>query len=261
MGAVAGVAVDGVAVGVMIAVVKLERDLLVVIQRGGAGVRRILLAVHVVFVQRLLNVLAGQAGILRRVLEQLVAHINAGVEDGDDGALAVIAGGVGITAADHAVAGGHGGFKLKGRRDEGSLNTLDLADLLQLGVGHVRREAVGQGHVAILHIDRLAVEDLTGNAGLDGGLCLTHAALRIAGGAAVLGDLGFVEQDDHTDDLFGIDLIFFLFDRLCRGLVHAEQGVDDLLAGGFRLLRRFFRRERGGGQDGEDHGHEQQPYT
>ena len=228
--AVAGVAVDGVAVGVVIAVVELERDLFIVIQRGGAGIRGILLAVHVVFIQRLLDVIAGQAGILRRILEQLVRHVNAGVKDGNDGPFAVVAGRVGVAAADHAVAGGHVRVQLEGRRDKRCFNALDLADLLELCIGHVGGEAVGQRGVAVHHLQRLAVHDLLRDFLLHGGLCLAHPVLCGAGRAAAFGDLGFVEQDDHADDLIGVDFVIFLFEGLSRGFVRAEKRIHDLSA-------------------------------
>ena len=230
MRAVAGVAVDGIAVGIMIAVVKLERNFFTMIQRGGACVGGILFAVHIVLVQRLLNVVAGQAGILRRILEQLVRHVNAGVKDGDDGPFAVVAGRVGVAAADHAVAGGHVRVQLEGRRDKRCFNALDLADLLELCIGHVGGEAVGQRGVAVHHLQRLAVHDLLRDFLLHGGLCLAHPALCGAGRAAAFGDLGFVEQDDHADDLIGVDFVIFLFEGLSRGFVRAEKRIRDLSA-------------------------------
>lgn len=249
MRAVAAVTVDGVAVCVMIAVIELERDLGAVIQCGRAHTRDVLFAAQVVLFQHLLDVGLREARVLRRGRKQLVIQIDAGVKNGDNRTLACVARGVVHTAADHLVAGGHARLQLKGRRDERRLDTVQLADFLQLGIGHVSREAVCQRAIAVPHAERGAAEHLLRDLPLHSLLCAEHPGLRGSGRPPALRDLRFVQKDNHTDDLLGIDLVFFLFKGLGRGFVRAEEGAGDLSAG--RFFRSGFHWLRGEGRGGQ----------
>ena len=123
MGAVTAL-IAGHAVLVPVAVVKLEGDLGAVIQVGHADALDDALHLEIISLQHGLELLPGQGGALGGGLEDLVAHVHAGIQNGHQHPLAGEARGIIDTAADHSVAVGGVGQQLKRGGNEGGLHAV-----------------------------------------------------------------------------------------------------------------------------------------
>ena len=146
MGAVAAL-IAGHAVLVPVAVVKLEGDLGAVIQVGHADALDDALHLEIISLQHGLELLPGQGRALGGGLEDLVAHVHAGIQNGHQHSLAGEARGIIDTAADHPVAVGGVGQQLKRGGNEGGLHAVQLPDGLVLAIGHCGGKAVEQGGI------------------------------------------------------------------------------------------------------------------
>lgn len=146
VGAVAAL-IAGHAVLVPVAVVKLEGDLGAVIQVGHADALDDALHLEIISLQHGLELLPGQGGALGGGLEDLVAHVHAGIQNGHQHPLAGEARGIIDTAADHSVAVGGVGQQLKRGGNEGGLHAVQIPDGLVLAIGHCGGKAVEQGGI------------------------------------------------------------------------------------------------------------------
>ena len=146
VGAVAAL-IAGHAVLVPVAVVKLEGDLGAVIQVGHADALDDALHLEIISLQHGLELLPGQGGALGGGLEDLVAHVHAGIQNGHQHPLAGEARGIIDTAADHSVAVGGVGQQLKRGGNEGGLHAVQLPDGLVLAIGYRGGKAVEQGGI------------------------------------------------------------------------------------------------------------------
>ncbi|CDB30289.1 unknown [Firmicutes bacterium CAG:137] len=199
MGAMLTAGGRGRTVGILVAVVKLEGNLTIVIQRRGPYARNQRLALKLLGIQKVLERRPGQPGLFRGIPEHFVGHIHAGVQNCDEHSLAVVAGFIEGTAAHHGVTGAHIRYKLKAGGNECRLDALQFPDLPKLAIGHRGREAIDQRGVGIPHLQRHAVQNLPGDLPLDAGL-IRQQRLPDAGGwgsrqAAV------IQQDNDIHNL------------------------------------------------------------
>ena len=129
-----------------------------------------------------------------------MVHIHAGIQNGDPHSLAVIAGFVEGTAADHAVAGAHGGHQLEAGGQEGGCHLRHLPDFLKLAVCDRGGEAVEEGGIGVSHLQGGSVQNLFGDFGLDVGLSGAHGA-QIRRGDRFLVQAAVIQQDDDVHRL------------------------------------------------------------
>ena len=113
----------------------------------------------------------GRAGGISR--KALVADLQAGVQNGDDHALALVAGAV-FQAAQLRSGGLHIRGHLEFRRRIGGGHTGQGPDLVQLAVGHLDGEAVGSRRVGVQDFYRCAVQHLAGDLRLHRCLLAQH---------------------------------------------------------------------------------------
>ena len=192
VGAVAAL-IAGHAVLVPVAVVKLEGDLGAVIQVGHADALDDALHQEIISLQHGLELLPGQGGALGGGLEDLVAHVHAGIQNGHQHPLAGEARGIIDTAADHSVAVGGVGQQLKRGGNEGGLHAVQIPDGLVLAIGHCGGKAVEQGGILPLglHLPVNGPVDLSQGA-------LLRAQQGVDLGPGIRVGHGVV---DHHDDL------------------------------------------------------------
>ena len=152
----------GVHVQVVIRVVEGEGHLGGVVDLAGGDARLFRLRTQVIVLEDLFNVRLRQGRIGGIILKALVADLQAGVQDGDDHALALVAGAV-FQAAQLRSGGLHVRGHLEFRRRIGGGHTGQGPDLVQLAVGHLDGEAVGGRRVGVQDLYRLAVQDLAGD--------------------------------------------------------------------------------------------------
>ena len=162
MGAVAALGAGG-AVGVLIAVVELEGELGALIDGRDAEALHKALGLEVVLGQQTLHVILRQGGVGGGLAEDLVVHVHAGIQNGDQHPLAGEARLVGQTAADHPGAVGGVRQQAEGGGQEHGLYAVQLLQSLILAVGHSGGEAVEQRRVLTLRLHRLP--DGTGHGG------------------------------------------------------------------------------------------------
>ena len=164
--------IAGVHVQVVIRVVEGEGHLGGVVDLAG-GDGFLLLRVQRFAGQDRFNVLfrQGRAGGSRR--KALVADLQAGVQNGDDHALALVAGAV-FQAAQLRGGGLHVRGHLEFRRRIGGGHTGQGPDLVQLAVGHLDGEAVGGRRVGVQDLHRLTIQDLAGDLFLHRRLLAQH---------------------------------------------------------------------------------------
>ena len=144
----------GISVGVMVAVVKLERNLRAVIEGRRADGRDIRFTVQIILIQCRLHIRLRHTGRIGCSSKDLMVEVNAGVQDGNNHALAVKTGGVRHTAADHAVTGCHIRLNFKRRCNKRRFHVVKLTNLLKLSVSNGCREAVCQSAVAVFNLHR-----------------------------------------------------------------------------------------------------------
>ena len=252
----AGIA--GVAVGILIAIVKLEGNLAAVVQRRSSHTGNDLFRLEIVLVQQSLQ------GSLRQglggggVLENFMAHVYAGIQNGDQHALAVKAGLVVQTAADHFVAAGRGGHQLKRRGKENGGEAVHLLDLLVLAVCNGGRKAVEQNGIAVGHLQRLALQNVAFDL-CDSRILLVQQLVRLYAGIGAGGRIVHNDDDLHlcVIRIFGfalqLDAVILagaagqkLSGDLCRigarFIVLLQLGRDLARAGGRRCLGRMEKR-------------------
>ena len=216
---------------VLVVVVVRERDL--VAQVGAVALFR----------DERIGVILGHSGIGQNVaidLEGLVARGDAGVQHGDDHALALITCGLETSDAGHFVGGGHTGARGHHGgsvmvRNVDSLDVAESSDLVQVAVGDADAEAVQQGVV----LELLSVADLGIAKGVAKGVVLSGNSGRCSG-ALRHGQLGrgsALEQHDGGHDLVvrvAIEIAFLEFRALnattFRSLRQFDLVSGDLLA-------------------------------
>ena len=166
----------------------------------------------------------GRAGGSRR--KALVADLQAGVQNGDDHALALVAGAV-FQAAQLRGGGLHVRGHLEFRRRIGGGHTGQGPDLVQLAVGHLDGEAVGGRRVGVQDLHRLAIQDLAGDLLLHRRLLAQHhgPVPDLAAASAALRHHRLCLQGDDGGDL------------LQR--VNGVGGFQGLQAGVLQLLHPF----------------------
>ena len=188
------------AVAVFVAVVKLEGDLCTAIQGGGPNAGDNGFALQSFAVQNFLERFFGHTGRFRRVPENLMVHVHTSIQNGNPHALAVVPSFVIGTAANHAVAGAHGGHQLEAGSQEGRGNLRHLPDLLQLAVCDRGGEAVEECGIGISHFQGGSVQDFFGDFGLDAGLPVAHGA-QVRRGDRFLVQAAVIQQDDDVHRL------------------------------------------------------------
>ena len=205
VGAVAAL-IAGHAVLVPVAVVKLEGDLGAVIQVGHADALDDALRLEIVLLQHGLELLPGQGRALGGGLEDLVAHVHAGIQSGHQHSLAGEARGIIDTAADHPVAVGGVGQQLKRGGNEGGLHAVQLPDGLVLAIGHCGGKAVEQGGILPLglHLPVNGPVDLSQGA-------LLRAQQGVDLGPGIRVGHGVVDHHDDLDLVAVVEL---------RGVLH-----------------------------------------
>ena len=109
---------SGQAVLVLVAVVELERELRALVEILDAQAGNDLSCLELLVRKELLQAVLGQGRRSRFLGEDLVRHIDAGVQDRNEHPFAVEAGLVVQAAADHLVAVGGCRNQLKSRRNE-----------------------------------------------------------------------------------------------------------------------------------------------
>ena len=162
MGAVAALGAGG-AVGVLIAIIELEGEFGALIDGRNAEALHKALGLEVVLGQQTLHVILRQGGVGGGLAEDLVVHVHAGIQNGDQHPLAGEARLVGQTAADHPGAVGGVRQQAEGRGQEHGLYAVQLLQSLILAVGHSGGEAVEQRRILTLRLHRLP--DGTGHGG------------------------------------------------------------------------------------------------
>ena len=187
-----------------LAVVKLEGNLGAVIQGLGAEAGNVLFCVQLVLVQDRLEGFLRHGGVGGRILEDGMVHLNAGIQNGDEHPLAVEAGVIVHSSADHLVAVGRVGQQLKGRGQEHGLHAVQVLDLLIVAIGDLGGEAVEQGRVLPLRLQGPAVHGHGGNSGSRIALAAEQGIhLRLHAGS------GHLVVHHHDDlDLVGIVVLF-----------------------------------------------------
>lgn len=189
---------SGIHVQVVVGVVKGKGDLCAVIHLAGGDARLLLLRLQVLGGENGFNVLfiQGRAGGVRP--EQGVADLQTAVHDGDDHALALIAGVV-FQAAQLRGGGFHIRRYLKFRSRIGGGHAGQGPDLIQLAVGHLDGKAVGGCRVGVQDLHRGAVQHLAGDLLLHSCLLAQHhrPVLDLAAAAALRHHrLGLQGNDD-----------------------------------------------------------------
>ena len=256
VGAVAAL-IAGHAVLVPVAVVKLEGGLGAVIQVGHADAGNDLLHLEVVLLQHGLELLPGQGRALGGGLEDLVAHVHAGIQNGHQHSLAGEARGIIDTAADHPVAVGGVGQQLKRGGNEGGLHAVQLPDGLVLAIGHRGGKAVEQGGILPLGLH----PRVNGPVDLGQG-ALLRAQQGVDLGPGIRVGHGVVDHHDDLDFIAVVELggVFHL-DSFAVLLAAAQDLAGDIV--GDTIQRRLM--ERGVGlvrsrlgegchrQGGQDH--------
>ena len=162
MGAVAALGAGG-AVGVLIAIIELEGEFGALIDGRNAEALHKALGLEVVLGQQTLHVILRQGGAGGSLAEDLVVHVHAGIQNGDQHPLAGEARLVGQTAADHPGAVGGVRQQAEGGGQEHGLYAVQLLQSLILAVGHSGGEAVEQRRILTLRLHRLP--DGTGHGG------------------------------------------------------------------------------------------------
>ena len=255
VGAVAAL-IAGHAVLVPVAVVKLEGDLGAVIQVGHADAPDDLLHLEVVLLQRGLELLPGQGRALGGGLEDLVAHVHAGIQNGHQHSLAGEARGIIDTAADHPVAVGGVGQQLKRGGNEGGLHAVQLPDGLVLAIGHCGGKAVEQGGILPLglHLPVNGPVDLSQGA-------LLRAQQGVDLGPGIRVGHGVVDHHDDLDFVAVVELrgvlhlnffaVFLAAAQDLAGDIVGDTADRGFLQGGVDLLLSCLGecRHRQGGQD------------
>ena len=203
--------VAGRHVQVFVGVVKGEGHLRAVIDLGSGDAGLLLLRLQILVGKDVLHVLLGQGRRGGSVPEELVADLQAAVHDGDDHALALVAGGV-CQAAQLRGGGGHIRRKLEDRRGVRGGHAVQGADLRQLAVGNLHGEAVGNGGIAVQDLKLPAAQYLGGDLLLHRLLLAQHLRLVTDLAAAVHGGhLGLgLQGDDGRHHLVRIDGVFRL---------------------------------------------------
>ena len=255
VGAVAAL-IAGHAVLVPVAVVKLEGDLGAVIQVGHADAGDDLLHLEVVLLQHGLELLPGQGRALGGGLEDLVAHVHAGIQNGHQHPLAGEARGIIDTAADHSVAVGGVGQQLKRGGNEGGLHAVQIPDGLVLAIGHCGGKAVEQGGILPLglHLPVNGPVDLSQGA-------LLRAQQGVDLGPGIRVGHGVVDHHDDLDFVAVVELrgvlhldffaVFLAAAQDLAGDIVGDTADRGFLQGGVDLLLSCLGecRHRQGGQD------------
>ena len=171
--------------------------------------------------------------------------VQAGVDDGDPGACAGVAGGPGVGSAEHAgggrleglgsFSGGHGLILLL---DDHIRNTHHGGDLIDAAVGNVGGDDVGsQGHVPD-HIQLLALQGPLLDGGGQLGLLIPQGLAVCLGGSvgsdALGGELlqgGLVLQDDGYTDSVCLSVFLPLI-----GMLHRLELQPDVCVNAFELF-------------------------
>ena len=269
----------GVAVRVVIAVGGLFVDV------HGIGIRH--LACKRLALQQGGDVVLGILRIRRHDGEGLVRLHEAGVEDGDDGAGAVIAHGVGLGRADHAGGAAHGdrvvsGTEILGQavllRDPDVLDAVQRADLVKLAVGELHGEAVQDGRIGIGEVacaidgSGLGLSGQCLDLGTDGSLLVQEVLLELQTGGRADKRVEFshgcvcqrlaLQLHDHRNDVGGLESVFVVREinsvrrrdltlDLMRGdlLIRGGQGILIGPAGGDRIVALFGRGFDGHGRN------------
>ncbi len=196
----------GRAVLVLIAVVELEGELCALVKILRAQTGDDIGCLELLGVQKLLQIRLRQCRRGRILGEDLVGHVHTGIQNGDEHALAVEAGLIIDTAADHAVAVCGCGDQLKGRGDERGFHAVQIADLLILAVGHGRGEAVEERRILMLRLYAAAAHGLLGNL-LHSLVLLLQQRLNLCGGLRGRS----VVAHNHDD----LDFVVFIVARRC----------------------------------------------
>lgn len=255
MGAVAAL-IAGHAVLVPVAVVKLEGDLGAVIQVGHADALDDALHLEIISLQHGLELLPGQGRALGGGLEDLVAHVHAGIQNGHQHSLAGEARGIIDTAADHPVAVGGVGQQLKRGGNEGGLHAVQLPDGLVLAIGHCGGKAVEQGGILPLglHLPVNGPVDLSQGA-------LLRAQQGVDLGPGIRVGHGVVDHHDDLDFVAVVELrgvlhldffaVFLAAAQDLAGDIVGDTADRGFLQGGVDLLLSCLGecRHRQGGQD------------
>lgn len=255
VGAVAAL-IAGHAVLVPVAVVKLEGDLGAVIQVGHADALDDALHLEIISLQHGLELLPGQGGALGGGLEDLVAHVHAGIQNGHQHPLAGEARGIIDTAADHSVAVGGVGQQLKRGGNEGGLHAVQIPDGLVLAIGHCGGKAVEQGGILPLglHLPVNGPLDLSQGA-------LLRAQQGVDLGPGIRVGHGVVDHHDDLDFVAVVELrgvlhldffaVFLAAAQDLAGDIVGDTADRGFLQGGVDLLLSCLGecRHRQGGQD------------
>ena len=255
VGAVAAL-IAGHAVLVPVAVVKLEGDLGAVIQVGHADALDDALHLEIISLQHGLELLPGQGGALGGGLEDLVAHVHAGIQNGHQHPLAGEARGIIDTAADHSVAVGGVGQQLKRGGNEGGLHAVQIPDGLVLAIGHCGGKAVEQGGILPLglHLPVNGPVDLSQGA-------LLRAQQGVDLGPGIRVGHGVVDHHDDLDFVAVVELrgvlhldffaVFLAAAQDLAGDIVGDTADRGFLQGGVDLLLSCLGecRHRQGGQD------------
>ena len=248
--------IAGHAVLVPVAVVKLEGDLGAVIQVGHADALDDALHLEIISLQHGLELLPGQGGALGGGLEDLVAHVHAGIQNGHQHPLAGEARGIIDTAADHPVAVGGVGQQLKRGGNEGGLHAVQLPDGLVLAIGHCGGKAVEQGGILPLglHLPVNGPVDLSQGA-------LLRAQQGVDLGPGIRVGHGVVDHHDDLDFVAVVELrgalhlnffaVFLAAAQDLAGDIVGDTADRGFLQGGVDLLLSCLGecRHRQGGQD------------
>ena len=193
----------GRAVFVLVAVVKLEGDLCAVVQVGNAQTADNIFCLEIVLFQQALELLLRQGRGLRRLFEDFMGHVHAGIQNCDGHTLAVETGGVVQAAADHLIAVGGGGDQLKGRGQEHGFHAVEFPDLFILTVGYGGGKAVEERRILVLPLHALSVHRFGGD--LRGRLILPAQQRADLGPGVGIGR-GIVHDND---DLYLVVFIIF----------------------------------------------------
>ena len=248
--------IAGHAVLVPVAVVKLEGDLGAVIQVGHADALDDALHLEIVLLQHGLELLPGQGRALGGGLEDLVAHVHAGIQNGHQHSLAGEARGIIDTAADHPVAVGGVGQQLKRGGNEGGLHAVQIPDGLVLAIGHCGGKAVEQGGILPLglHLPVNGPVDLSQGA-------LLRAQQGVDLGPGIRVGHGVVDHHDDLDFVAVVELrgalhlnffaVFLAAAQDLAGDIVGDTADRGFLQGGVDLLLSCLGecRHRQGGQD------------
>ena len=255
MGAVAAL-FAGIAVLILVAVVELEGNLGAVVQVGHADALDDALHLEIIGLQQGPELFLGQGGALGGGLEDLVAHVHAGIQNGHQHPLAGEARGIIDTAADHPVAVGGVGQQLKGGGNEGGLHAVQPADGLVLAIGHCGGKAVEQGGILPLglHLPVNGPVDLGQGA-------LLRAQQGVDLGPGIRVSHGVVDHHDDLDFVAVVELrgvlhlnffaVFLAAAQDLAGDIVGDTADRGLLQGGVDLLLSCLGecRHRQGGQD------------